>query len=89
MNICLKMIKIILDLNLVIKLCCIGATLYWCILLLDQFQSKDTILKSSEEVIHGDLRTPMIIACTDTHQYDELEIINVVQNNAAIGVPPV
>ena len=77
-------------LNLLTSTICVCVTLYQAILLLDNFKSKDTIRKSSEEVIHGDLRTPMIIACTDTPQYDTVEeIINVVQNDAAVGVPPV
>ena len=82
--------QFIKGLNLLTTTICICVTLYWTILLLENFKSKDTIRKSSEEIIHGNLRTPMIIACTDTPQYDTVEeIINVVQNDAAVGVPPV
>ena len=54
-----------LGFKLVISLFCFGATFYQSFVLYDNFKSKDTLRKNSENYFPGNYTTPMIVVCSD------------------------
>ena len=56
--------------KLIIGIICISATIYQSILLLDNYNSKGTLVKNTEEFYAGPMETPNIVLCSDPPHND-------------------
>ena len=64
--------------KLIISITCLVVALYQCIELFNNYNAKETIRKSTEVFLHGDIPTPQIIVCTDPPHHDtENKIIKI------------
>ena len=61
-----------LGLKLLIGICCLAFCLFQCIELINNYNAKETLVKSSEIKWTGPLPTPMVVICSDP-PHKELE----------------
>ena len=56
--------------KILIGISCLSVTLWQCLQLIDNFNSKETLRKTSDKFLDDDIMTPVIIICSDPPQQD-------------------
>ena len=60
----------ILGIKLFFGIFCISATIFQSVILVENFNLKETLWKNTEEMYYGAMETPIIVLCSDPPHYD-------------------
>ena len=63
-------IQLILGTKLLIAIICISATIFQSVLLIGNYNLKATLVKNTEVLQNGEIKTPIIVFCSDPPHND-------------------
>ena len=70
-------------LKLFIGVTCVACALFQCVLLIDNFNAKDTLRKNQEVAVRGPMATPLVVVCSDPPlRHAHTDIVTTCQDSA-------
>ena len=70
-------------LKLFIGVTCVACALFQCVLLIDNFNAKDTLRKNQEVLVRGPMATPLVVVCSDPPlRHAHTDIVTTCQDSA-------
>ena len=69
--------------KLFIGVTCVACALFQCVLLIDNFNAKDTLRKNQEVLVRGPMATPLVVVCSDPPlRHAHTDIVTTCQDSA-------